>query len=58
MNNWIASHAVALIAGFYLFSALVSGMPSPEAASGLIYRWVYASLHVLAGDLSHYFHRP
>lgn len=58
MNNWIANHAPGIIAGFYLFSALVSGMPDPAPQSGMAYRWAYNTLHILAGDLSRYLKRP
>jgi len=37
---------------YFVFSAIVSGMPEPDANSGVGYRWAYHSLHVLAGDLS------
>ena len=37
---------------YFVFSAIVSGMPEPDAQSGVGYRWAYSSLHVLAGDLS------
>lgn len=50
--NFMNSHGLALLAGWYVFSAVVSGMPEPLAASGTGYRWAYASLHALAGDLS------
>ncbi len=54
MISWMDSHAVAVLLAWYVFSAVVSGMPAPTNSSGMGYRWAYRSLHVLAGDLSHY----
>jgi hypothetical protein len=52
---FIAAHpAPSALAVYWLFSAVVSGMPAPVAASGLGYRWAYSTLHALAGDLSGY----
>lgn len=50
--NWINDHGVALLAAYYVFSAIVSGMPEPPANAGVAYRWVFHSAHILAGDLS------
>lgn len=36
---------------YYVFSSVVSGMPAPDAKSGQGYRWAYATLHALAGNL-------
>jgi len=44
--------ATQAILGYFVFSAIVSGLPDPDATSGVAYRWAYSSLHVLAGDLS------
>lgn len=54
MANWIDHNALALMAAWYVFSAVVSGMPQPAETSGVGYRWAYHSLHILAGDLSRY----
>lgn len=40
-----------LFALYYVFSAFVSGMPAPDEKSGNGYKWLYASLHTLAGNL-------
>lgn len=45
-------HAMLIVLGYWLFSAIVSGMPEPTAASGISYRWLFQSLHVLAGNVS------
>lgn len=50
--NFFDSHGLALLLGYYVFSAVVSGMPEATAQSGLAYRWAYNTLHILAGDLS------
>lgn len=43
----------AVLLLYFLFSAVVSGMPEPPATAPLGYRWAYHTLHILAGDLSH-----
>ncbi|MGN6593967.1 MAG: hypothetical protein ACTHJX_13795 [Terriglobales bacterium] len=52
MTAWVDAHAVEILIGWYIFSAAVSGMPAPGEASGAGYRWLYHSLHLLAGDLA------
>ena len=44
--------ATQAIVGYFIFSAIVSGMPEPTSASSVGYRWAFGSLHVLVGDLS------
>jgi len=41
-----------IIGSYWLFSALVGGMPEPAATSSLGYRWAFSSLHLLAGNVS------
>lgn len=36
---------------YYVFSAIVSGMPSPEDGDGKKYRWAFNTLHALAGSI-------
>lgn len=50
--NWIQTHGADAVLLYFVFSAVVSGMPEPDATAGLGYRWAYHSLHVLTGDLS------
>jgi hypothetical protein len=59
INQWVFhSHAaIAAIAGFWLFSALVSGMPAPKESSGIGYVWLYNSLHMLASNLNNLFQK-
>ena len=53
MWQFITAHSTAFILGAYwLFSAIVSGMPDPAAGSSTAYVWIYRSLHTLAGNLS------
>lgn len=47
----ISNHALLLLAGWYVFSSMVSGMPAPTSTSGVSYTWAYRSLHLLAGNL-------
>lgn len=52
---FIAAHpAPSALAAYWIFSAVVSGMPEPVPASGVGYRWAYGTLHALAGDVSAY----
>ena len=52
MHQFIATHGVWVgIAGMWLFSALSGGMPDPTPQSGVAYRWIYGSLHILAANL-------
>lgn len=51
--HFINDHGLALLLGWSLFSALVSGMPEPCAGDSRRYVWAYHSLHILAADLSH-----
>jgi len=53
--NFLNSHGLALMLGYYVFSAVVSGMPEPPSDATLAYIWAYHSAHALAGDLSHAF---
>lgn len=46
-----AHPAAAAVALYYLFSAIVSGMPSPPPNCGMGYLWAFNSLHTLAGNL-------
>ena len=46
--------AVAMF-GYWLFSAIVGGMPEPTRTSCGAYRWCYASLHLLAGNVQRAF---
>lgn len=48
----IQAHPAAFALGaYYIFSAIVSGMPSPQPNSGMGYVWAFNSLHTLAGNL-------
>ncbi|MGH9415405.1 MAG: hypothetical protein ACRD01_02145 [Terriglobales bacterium] len=48
----MTAQTVWVVAAWYVFSAVVSGMSAPTAKSGPGYQWTYHTLHVLAGDLS------
>lgn len=53
MPTIIVQHpAVFAIAIYWLFSAIVGGMPAPTATSSAGYVWLHNSLHILAGNLS------
>ena len=44
------------LALYWVFSAVVGGMPEPTSASAFAYRWTYKSLHLLAGNIGTAFH--
>lgn len=41
--------------GWYVFSALVSGMPEPERESSPWYIWAYRSFHILSASGTSFF---
>lgn len=44
--------AIFAVAAYWIFSALVGGMPAPTTSNSSSYTWLYNSLHILAGNLS------
>lgn len=50
----MTAQTVWVMAAWYVFSAVVSGMPAPGANSGAGYQWAYHTLHVLAGDFGQF----
>lgn len=51
--TFLAQHeAILAIAGYWIFSAIVGGMPAPDSTSGKGYLWAYNALHILAGNLT------
>ena len=53
MTHLIEAHPAAFaILGYWLFSAVIGGMPEPDAKAGPAYRWAFNSLHLLAGNLA------
>lgn len=48
-------HVWATTIGFWLLSALVSGMPQPTTGSSVAYVWLYSSLHLLMANLQSLF---
>jgi hypothetical protein len=44
--------ALCGVVGYWIFSAIVGGMPEPSATAPVGYKWLYRSLHILAGNLS------
>lgn len=50
--NLIQQHpGIACIAAYWIFSAMVGGMPLPQGTTGF-YLWLYNFLHILAGNLT------
>jgi hypothetical protein len=53
MIGFIMLHpAVFTIGAYWVFSAVVGGMPEPTPTSSPAYVWAHNSLHILAGNLS------
>lgn len=52
MNVLLHHPTIFAIGGYWLFSALVGGMPEPKPTSSSGYLWAYNSLHILAGNLT------
>ena len=52
MESWITAHPLTCIALYYLFSAIVGGMPEPEPNGSPYYLWLFNSLHIIAGNLN------
>jgi hypothetical protein len=53
MFGIINQHPALCCVGLYwLYSAIVGGMPEPSATAPAGYKWLYRSLHILAGNLS------
>ncbi len=48
----IMQHPIACVVGYFLYSAIVGGMPAPEATDGRGYQWLYRSSHIIAGNLT------
>lgn len=49
---WILAHPIQSIMLYWVFSAVVSGMPDPTSSSSVTYTWAHRSLHILAGNLT------
>jgi len=43
---------LATLLGFWVFSAVISGMPAPLPNSSRGYTWLYGSLHILAANIT------
>jgi len=53
MLQFIAAHQtiIALVV-YYIFGALVGGMPAPTATSSTGCKWAFSSLNILASNIS------
>lgn len=53
MIDFVQQHPTSCaLAAYWVFSALVGGMPPPTASSSSGYQWLHNSLHILAGNLT------
>lgn len=44
--------AIFALGAYFLFSAIVGGMPDPTATSSTGYQWIFKTLHLLAGNIT------
>jgi hypothetical protein len=54
LSGFASQHPFALLIGFWVFSNLVSTMPSPKSGGwtdGLGYAWLFNALHGLSGTI-------
>lgn len=49
--SFVNTHGIEVLLAYFVFSALVSGMPAPKPTASTGYVWLYNSLHALSGDL-------
>lgn len=47
---WLHKHVIAALVIYYVFSAIVSGLPKPLPNERL-YQFIFVTLHTLAGSL-------
>ncbi len=53
MQEILHTHpAIMAIVAYWIYSAIVGGMPAPTASSSAGYTWAYNSFHILAGNLN------
>jgi hypothetical protein len=50
--NTVMQHPFAIVGAYFVFSAIVGGMPVPTSTSSSGYVWMYNSLHILSGNLT------
>lgn len=52
MMNWIKFHQViSTLVGYWIFSSMVSALPSPDDKSGKGYKFLFAFAHGLAANV-------
>lgn len=51
MFEYLNAHGIILVIAYYVFNAIISGMPEPSPTSSQGYLWTYRSLHTLSGNL-------
>ena len=51
--GFIVTHSTLVtLAAYYIFSAVVGGMPAPTATDGKGYQWMFATLNILASNIA------
>ena len=48
----VEHQTVVVLVAYYIFGALVGGMPAPTATSSTTYKWAFGSLNILASNIS------
>lgn len=54
MIDWVNSHGIAMLIGYYIFAAVSGGMPTPGPNAGVAYRWVFSSLSLLNASVARF----
>jgi hypothetical protein len=48
LKDW---HLWVIVGGYWVVMAAIGGMPEPNSASSLRYRWAYRSSHIFAANV-------
>lgn len=51
-NFLVAHQTISILVGYYVMSAAIGSLPSPDAESHKFYRWFFQFSNTLAGNLS------
>lgn len=54
MFNWIESHGIEVLIGYYIFAAFTGGMPTPTDNASVAYRWVFSSFSLLNASVARF----
>ena len=52
MIGWIETHGVEALLIYYVFAAVIGGMPTPASDAGVAYQWVFRSFSLLGANVA------